>query len=80
MELPSEFHPYLPLSHLQICLHGIAIRISPLFALIPPCRYVYMEPPSEFCPYDLGTPLCHDLLQQEKENHIGSGGWSTKEN
>ena len=44
---PSEFHPYSPLSHLQICLHWITIRISPLFALICPYRYVYIELPSE---------------------------------
>ena len=36
MESPSELHPYSPLSHLQTYLHGITIRISPLFALIPP--------------------------------------------
>ena len=35
IESPSEFHPYSPLSHLKTCLHGITIRILPLFALIP---------------------------------------------
>ena len=51
IELPSELHPYLPLSHLQTCLHAIAIRVSPLFTLIWPYRYVYIELPSEFHPY-----------------------------
>ena len=36
MQLPSEFHPYSPLPHLQTCLHWMAIRTSPSFTLIPP--------------------------------------------
>src|SRR6202790_782343 len=56
MESPSELCPYSPLSHLQIYLHGITIRISPLFALIWPYRYAYMESPSELRPY---SPLSH---------------------
>ena len=51
IEWPSELRPYSPLSHLQICLHWIAIRISPLFALIWPYRHIYMQSPSWFRPY-----------------------------
>ena len=61
----QNFALICPYPALQICLHGIAIRILPLFALIQPYRYVYMESPSEFLPY---LPLS-DLTDMFTLNH-----------
>ena len=52
----QNFALICPYPALQICLHGISIRISPLFAFIWPYRYVYIESPSELHPY---SPLSH---------------------